>query len=204
MCFLLKRSSLIFEWGGTNIVTSSSLIWKRLMTTWIGASYINFFRNLASQTLGFGLWSLVLKIATSLFFQWRSQWFFPSLHGVRQVNPNSPAIFILGAEFLSRGLNHIYHANPDIIFGRGKRLPVSHLPYVDDFLIFVKQNIHVRLKGFLNLYEMVSGQKVNVVGDKILEAHIGRVISIIGFSRGHFMITDECVESLIYIIVFLN
>lgn len=123
--------------------------------------------------------------------------FFKSAHGIRQGDPISPALFIIAAEFLSRGLESLYRENPNMEFSTGGGLMVTHLAYADDCIIFInghKDNM-LLLKKFLNLYEMVSGQKVNerkscfLTGNSVDPHFIHDIKEVTGFERGQFPIT---------------
>ena len=66
--------------------------------------------------------------------------FFPSSRGLRQGDPLSPYLFVIGMEALSCLINHVVEGNylfdSRIVEGRGEDLTISHLLYADDTLLF--------------------------------------------------------------------
>ncbi|XP_073029257.1 uncharacterized protein [Primulina eburnea] len=77
-----------------------------------------------------------------------------------RADPLSPLLFILGAEYLSRGLDRLYRQFPAIRYRSGCDLPVSHLAYADDIIIFATGGNREMnsLMDFLHHYENCSGQ----------------------------------------------
>ncbi|KAL0288419.1 UNVERIFIED_CONTAM: hypothetical protein Sangu_2659800 [Sesamum angustifolium] len=93
----------------------------------------------------------------------KSSGFFKSSQGLRQGDPISLASFILASEALSRGLNHLFAQNPDMLYHTGCKTRVTHLAYADDIIIFTRceeQSLN-KLMQFLDLYENQSGQEIN-------------------------------------------
>ncbi|XP_073024477.1 uncharacterized protein [Primulina eburnea] len=122
--------------------------------------------------------------------------FFGSTRGLRQGDPLSPLLFILGAEYLSRGLDRLYRQYPAIRYRSGCELPLSHLAYADDIIIFANGGTREMnsLMDFLHHYENFSGQLVNAFKSVIIlpprcsgRTH-ARLLRITGFGEGYFPI----------------
>ncbi|KAL0349606.1 UNVERIFIED_CONTAM: hypothetical protein Sradi_4109800 [Sesamum radiatum] len=91
--------------------------------------------------------------------------FFKSIQGLIQGDPISSTLFILVAEALSIGLDHLFHENPSMFYQTNCGVPISHLSYVDDIIIFTnseKEGLRI-LMQFLEHYEDISGQQINHV-----------------------------------------
>ncbi len=90
--------------------------------------------------------------------------FFPK-KGLRQGDPLSPYLFILGAEILARIIQNECNNNQDIgvqISKNGTTIPF--LSFVDDIIIFAKANSNEceKIKEILNNYCEISSQTVNL------------------------------------------
>lgn len=89
--------------------------------------------------------------------------FFRSERGLRQGDPLSPTLFVLTAEALSRGLNELFKANPCMYYSTRGGLPITHLAYADDIIIFTNakaESLHLIMQ-FLKHYADISGQAIN-------------------------------------------
>ncbi|XP_073133406.1 uncharacterized protein [Henckelia pumila] len=118
--------------------------------------------------------------------------FFASSRGLRQGDPLSPLLFVLGAEYLSRGLDRLFLQHADLRYRSGCDLPISHLAYADDVIIFANGGSRglQRLKDFLAHYENCSGQLVNVDKSAMIfppgwtARRRSRLLQITGFAEG--------------------
>ncbi|XP_075083560.1 uncharacterized protein LOC142167295 [Nicotiana tabacum] len=124
--------------------------------------------------------------------------FFKSTRGVKQGDPLSPALFILAAEAISRGLNAL-HLN---LYFCGFDLPkwspkINHLAYADDTIIFSSScAISLRLiMEVLKDYEAASGQLINKTKSVVYIHHltneeVGRKVErVTGITRQNFPFT---------------
>ena len=100
--------------------------------------------------------------------------FFPSSKGLRQGDPLSPYLFVIGMEALSclinRAVEGNYLSGNRIAVGRGEDLVISHLLYADDTLIFCKSNKEQLkyLSWILMWFEALSGLKINLNKSEII------------------------------------
>ena len=112
-------------------------------------------------------WRIMANNWYSIIINGKRHGFFQSTRGLKQGDPLSPALFILGAEVLSRSLNRLHH-HPDYQgFTMEKRGPqVNHLSFADDIILFTSGRCKTLelLMDTLKKYENISGQLIN--GDK--------------------------------------
>ena len=100
--------------------------------------------------------------------------FFPSSKGLRQGDPLSPYLFVIGMEALSCLINRAVEGNylygSRIIDGRGGDLVISHLLYADDTLIFCEANKDQLkyLSWILMWFKALSGLKINLNKSEII------------------------------------
>ncbi|RVW48620.1 Transposon TX1 uncharacterized 149 kDa protein [Vitis vinifera] len=105
--------------------------------------------------------------------------FFQSTRGLRQGDPISPYLFVLGMEALSCLINKAVRGgflSGCRLRGRGgNEIQVSHLLFADDMLVFCKdsQDQMAVLSWLLMWFEAISGLNINLEKSEILP--VGRV-----------------------------
>ncbi|WRX14697.1 Reverse transcriptase domain - like 10 [Theobroma cacao] len=89
--------------------------------------------------------------------------YFKSERGLRQGDSISPFLFILAADYLSRGINQLFSRHKSLHYLSGCFMPISHLAFADDIIIFTNgcRPALQKILVFLQEYEKVSGQQVN-------------------------------------------
>ena len=110
------------------------------------------------------VWRLISNVWFSVVVNGASYGLFKSSQGLSQGDPLSPALFIIGAEVLSRSLNKLQSHQGFQGFRVPRGCPlVSHLGYADDVLVFSSASVKsLRLvKQVLSEYEAVFGQRIN-------------------------------------------
>ncbi|XP_055830788.1 uncharacterized protein LOC129899799 [Solanum dulcamara] len=124
--------------------------------------------------------------------------FFHSTRGLKQGDPLSPTLFIIGAEVLSRILNNLHQHYLYTRFHMERKGPqVNHLSFADDVIIFIATNnfsMNLNTKT-LKAYETTSGQLINKDKSQFMlplntnPDVIERIGSITGFKCTHGPIT---------------
>ena len=100
--------------------------------------------------------------------------FFPSSRGLRQGDPLSPYLFVIGMEALScminRAVDDNYISGSRVAIGRGGDMSISHLLYTDDTLIFCEADLDQLkfLSWILMWFEAMAGLKINLAKSEII------------------------------------
>ncbi|XP_015159877.1 uncharacterized protein [Solanum tuberosum] len=144
------------------------------------------------------VWRIMANNWYSIIVNGKRYGFFQSTRGLKQGDPLSPALFILGAEVLSRSLNRM-HSNPNYhgFFMETRGPQVNHLSFADDIIIFTsgrKKSLEL-IMYTLNIYEETSGQLVNkdkshfMVHSNAFNSTRDRIKRITGFKQKEGPIT---------------
>ncbi|XP_071921800.1 uncharacterized protein [Coffea arabica] len=124
------------------------------------------------RRFGFGeifidlVWRLISNVWFSVILNGASHGFFKSTRGLRQGDPLSPALFIIGAEVLSRGLNNLAMQSGFVGFKVPYACPtITHLAFADNVLIFANGSSYSLkvIMQVLEAYQRCSGQLINVL-----------------------------------------
>ena len=117
-----------------------------------------------SETWIDAIWRLVSNVGFSILINGTPQGFFRSTRGLRQGDPLSPALFVLGAEGLSRALTALVEQRQFHPFKVPIGCPIiTHLAFADDVVIFtsgLKSSLRLVVR-VLEDYCEGSGQKIN-------------------------------------------
>nr|XP_027086510.1 uncharacterized protein LOC113708247 [Coffea arabica] len=141
------------------------------------------------------IWRLVSNVWFSVLINGASVGFFKSTRGLRQGDPLSPGLFIIGAEVLSRSLNQLVEHREFKCFSVPRGCPmITHLSYADDVLVFSgASSASLRcVMQIIGKYEAVSGQEINVqksgfmVHAKLPSQCVARIRRVTGFGLKSF------------------
>uniref|UniRef100_A0A2N9HPK1 Reverse transcriptase domain-containing protein n=1 Tax=Fagus sylvatica TaxID=28930 RepID=A0A2N9HPK1_FAGSY len=153
------------------------------------------------EKLGFnGKWvALIRECISSPYFSilinGSPHGFFSSSRGLRQGDPLSPFLFIIGAEILSRILLKAESEGQFKGFQLARSCPkVSHLLFADDLIIFSRalREDATAIQGCIDKYQLWSGQKVNVkksvamFSKKVPQRYQRRLCRLLGLKNSPF------------------
>ncbi|KAJ9674856.1 hypothetical protein PVL29_024033 [Vitis rotundifolia] len=132
------------------------------------------------QKMGFGpkwqgwMWSCLSSAKFSVLVNGVPAGFFPSSKGLRQGDPLSPYLFVLGMEVLDvlikRAVEGGFLSGCTIRSGGGSNLHISHLFFADDTIIFceAKKEHLTHLSWILFWFEAASGLRINLAKSEII------------------------------------
>ncbi|XP_027062955.1 uncharacterized protein [Coffea arabica] len=143
------------------------------------------------------VWRLLSNVWFSVLVNGVPYGFFKSSRGLQQGNSLSPALFIIGAEVLSRGLNLLYFQSNFVGYKVPRHCPtISHLAFADDIIIFANGSASSlkKIMLVLELYQKALGQLMNtsksgfLLHPSVLMARQGIIERVTKFSRRGFPI----------------
>ncbi|XP_062080849.1 uncharacterized protein LOC133785644 [Humulus lupulus] len=138
--------------------------------------------------------NLIMECVTTTLFSFSingaHHGFLQAKRGLRQGDPISPLLFVIGMEYLTRILSKVAKAAEFKFHPRCQSLKLTHLCFADDLLLFCKGDYisaHLLLKGF-KLFSNSSGLKANiskfaVYGAGMNSNTIDRLVALSGFQK---------------------
>ena len=127
----------------------------------------------SSQWMSWIKWC-ISTTSFSVLINGSSTGFFQSSRGLRQGDPLSPYLFVIGMEVLSFLINHVvkgnYLSSNRIAGRRGEELVIYHLLYADDTLLFCESDKDQLkfLSWTLMWFEAMSGLRINLNNSEII------------------------------------
>ncbi|RVX13176.1 LINE-1 reverse transcriptase-like [Vitis vinifera] len=140
------------------------------------------------QKMGFGskwvgwMWSCLSSAKFSVLVNGVPAGFFPSTKGLRQGDPLSPYLFIMGMEVLDvlirRAVEGGFLSGCNIRGGSGPSLNISHLFFADDTIIFCEaRKDHLTYLGWILFwFEAASGLRINLAKSEVIP--VGEVVEV--------------------------
>ncbi|XP_059591088.1 putative ribonuclease H protein At1g65750 isoform X2 [Vitis vinifera] len=141
------------------------------------------------QKMGFGskwigwMWNCISIVKYSVLVNGVPAGFFSSTKGLRQGDPLSPYLFIMGMEVLSvlitRAIEGGFIHGCRIWRGREQAVNITHLLFADDTIVFceAKKEALLHLGWVLFWFEAASGLKINL--DKCMVIPVGEVEGVL-------------------------
>ena len=138
--------------------------------------------------MGFGskwvgwMWSCLSSAKFSVLVNGVPAGFFPSTKGLRQGDPLSPYLFIMGMEVLDvlirRAVEGGFLSGCNIRGGSGPSLNISHLFFADDTMVFCEaKKDHLTYLGWILFwFEAASGLRINLAKSEIIP--VGEVVEV--------------------------
>ncbi|VFQ91682.1 unnamed protein product [Cuscuta campestris] len=128
------------------------------------------FLEVTLSSFGFSSQSCHLLLSTlkvthfSILINGTPHGFFKMKRGVKQGDPLSPLLFILGNEGLSRLIKGKVEEGSLKAIHTGRNHPPSHLAYADDIIFFLSGHFRnlLRFKGLLDCFLKSSGHLINL------------------------------------------
>ena len=140
------------------------------------------------QKMGFGskwlgwMWSCISSAKFSVLVNGVSAGLFPSTKGLRQRDPLSPYLFVMGIEVLDvlirRAVEGGFLSGCNSRGGSRSPLNISHLFFVDDTIVFCEASKEhlTHLSWILLWFEAALGLRINLAKSEIIP--IGEVVEI--------------------------
>ena len=129
------------------------------------------------------MWSCISTVKYSVLVNGVPAGFFSSTKGLRQGDPLSPFLFVMGMEVLSvlitRAVEGGFIHGCRIWRGREQAVNITHLLFADDTIVFceAKKEALLHLSWILFWFEAASGLKINL--DKSMVIPVGEVEGVL-------------------------
>ena len=146
--------------------------------------------------MGFGskwlgcMWSCLPSAKFSVLVNGVPAGFFPSTKGLRQGDPLSPYLFVIGMEVLDvlirRTVDEGFLLGCNIRDGSKSSLNISHLFFVDDTIVFCEASKKhlTHLSWILLWFESASGLRINLAKSEIIPIGEGEEIEELAVELG--------------------